>query len=139
MIEKEKDEFKYVGEYASSDAVLFIWSTNAHLQDALLVMESWRFEYKTNIAWVKDRAITGNLGFYLSGQHELLLIGAKGSFLPDIKPSSVVEAKKSGHSRKPEIFYEIIESMYPDVKRAEIFARNKREGWDSYGNEIRVE
>jgi hypothetical protein len=61
---------------SSEDAVLFLWATNPKLEEALQVMKAWGFTYKTNLVWVKDKAGTG---YWVRGQHELLLIGIKGN------------------------------------------------------------
>lgn len=34
------------------------------------------------------------------------------------------------------IAYEMIENLYPNSKRLEIYARNEKEGWDCWGNEV---
>lgn len=115
------------------NAVLFLWVTNPLLLDGIKVVQAWGFEYKTNIVWIKKRHTAG---FYVFGQHELLLIAVKGSMLPDGKKiKSVVEGENKKHSQKPEIFYDIIEKMYPEKKYIELFARNTRKGWSSWGNE----
>jgi len=124
---------------ASEDAILFLWATNPKLEEGLKVMKAWGFTYRTNIVWVKDKIGTG---FYVRGQHELLLIGKKGNMpAPPEKdrPPSVVMAPRKKHSEKPEIFYEIIERMYPNRRYLELFARNKREGWVSWGLEVESE
>jgi len=120
----------------AKEAVLFLWTTNPLLEDALEVMNAWGFKYKTNCVWVKKRSGTGH---YVLGQHELLLIGIKGRIgtpLPGNRPQSVVNASKTKHSEKPKILYELIERMYPNARYLELFARNKREGWTSWGNQI---
>jgi len=122
---------------SSEDAVLFLWATNPKLEEALQVMRAWGFTYKTNLVWVKDKF--GN-GYYFRGQHELLLLGVKGN--PSVpleadRPSSVLNAARGKHSQKPEEVYVLIEKMYPNNKRLELFARQKREGWEAWGNEIK--
>lgn len=130
------DELKKLEPPTTEDAVLFLWATNPMLQDALDLMESWGFKYKTNVAWVKNRITTG---FYVRGQHELLLIGVKGKVHPphqsNRKPS-VIHAPSSKHSKKPEEAYQLIETMYPELSKIELFARKTREGWESWGDEI---
>jgi N6-adenosine-specific RNA methylase IME4 len=132
------DELKAmpVKDLRADNAVMFMWATNPLLKEAIELMETWGFEYKTNIAWVKDRQI--NLGFYVYGKHELLLIGTNGSMLPiGDKPSSVMTGSNNIHSKKPESTYELIESMYPRLKYVELFARNTpRNGWVKWGNEV---
>lgn len=123
-----------IGDLADETTVLFLWATNPLLPEALKVLESWGFEYKTNMAWIKDAG--RGKGWYLKSKHELLLIGVKSETPhPVERPDSCFEADRGNvHSRKPEKAYEIIESMYPGNK-VELFSRVAREGWDSWGNE----
>lgn len=121
---------------SAENSICFMWVTNPLLTDGLEVMKSWGFEYKTNMVWVKDRHTAG---FYVYGQHELLLIGVKGGGMtpPDEgKPKSIVHGSNDEHSRKPDVVYEIIEAMYPHGKKLEMFARRRREGWEAFGNEV---
>jgi len=131
------DEIKQipVESITLDNAALFLWTTSSMIKKAFEVMEAWGFEFKTSMVWVKDRMGTG---FFVRSKHEILLIGTKGSFLPmttDL-PESVIFASKEGHSKKPGVFYEIIEKMYPEQKYIELFARSKREPWSVWGNEV---
>ncbi len=123
----------------ADNAVCFLWVTNPLLIDGLAVLSAWGFDYKTNFVWVKDKPTSRGLAFYCRGQHELLLVGARGSLLPDKGdlPVSVIQVAKRAHSRKPEEARAIIESMYPDGVRVELFARDaERNGWTLWGNEV---
>jgi len=120
----------------SENAILFLWTTNPMLEDALRVLKAWGFKYKTNLVWVKNRI---GVGFWFRGQHELLLVGVKGDVHPPTESnrfSSVLNAPTKAHSEKPLEVYELIERMYPNGKFLELFARNKREGWEAWGNEL---
>lgn len=120
----------------AEDAILFLWATNPKLPEALQVLQAWGFTYKTNLVWVKDKI---GIGYYFRGQHELLLVGVKGAIgVPEEqnRHSSVLVSPRKGHSEKPTVVYELIEKMYPNRKYLELFARNNREGWTSWGNEI---
>ena len=112
---------------SSENSVLFLWVTNPFLKEGIQVCESWGFEYKTNIVWIKERA---GQGFYVKGQHELLFIAVKGNMRPDnsLYIRSIVSEPKGEHSEKPIKFYEIIETLYPNQKYLEMFARSKRNG-----------
>lgn len=119
------------------NCVLFLWATNPLLEDAFIVLNGWGFNYKTNFVWIKDKSTFGKLNFYVSGKHELLLIATKGQMVPYGEMfSSIIDEKKSIHSKKPDIVYEMIEKMYPNAKYLELFAREKRQGWESFGNQI---
>ena len=96
-------------------------------------MEEWGFTYVTNLVWAKN---TIGLGYYFRGQHEICLFGKKGQMKPESRSeSTLVTAKKSKHSKKPEEFYKKIEAINSGPK-IELFARNTRDGWDCWGNEV---
>ncbi len=120
-----------IKDLADENAVLFLWATSPLLEDALRVCRAWGFDYKTNFVWIKNQH-TG--GFYCYGQHELLFIATRGSCLPNPEGmrTSIIQASRREHSRKPDEVYGIIEAMYNDP-RIELFARNTREGWTSWG------
>jgi len=125
-----------IQEKIADDSILFLWSTNPQLKVALGVIESWGFTYKTNLVWVKDKIGTG---YYVRGKHELLLIATKGDIPPpveEVRPSSVLHAPVREHSRKPDEVYDIIETLYPNRRYLELFARNPRENWTSWGLEL---
>jgi N6-adenosine-specific RNA methylase IME4 len=123
---------------AADDCVLFLWSTVPMLPQALDVMTSWSFKYRSHFVWIKDRAGTG---YWNRNQHELLLIGTRGDIpapAPGEQYSSVIEAPRGRHSVKPFHFTEMIEEMFPNLPRLEMFAREMRAGWDSWGNELQA-
>lgn len=129
-----------IKEKADDDAVLFLWVTNPMIPDAFDVLDAWGFEYKTNIVWVKTHLKRPGSGFYIRGRHELLFIATRGAFTPlNIKISppigSVIRSPVREHSRKPPEAYKIIERLYPRTKRLELFAREKRRGWEVWGDE----
>ena len=90
------------------------------------VVEAWGFEYKTLLTWVKDRMGTGE---WLRGQTEHCLLAARGKpvFLHG-SDSTVLEAARREHSRKPEEFYALVERVCPG-SRVELFSRERRAGW----------
>lgn len=130
------DKRENLKEHIAENAVIFLWATNPILEDAFKVMDAWGFRYKTNMVWIKDK--TG-VGFWFRGQHELLLLGVKGKVSPPEDTnrfSSVLSTPVGTHSEKPKNVYEIIEKMFPFGKYLELFARQKREGWTSWGAEV---
>jgi len=125
-----------VAERATDDAILFLWATNPKTTEADKVITAWGFTHRTNMVWVKDRI---GMGYYVREQHELLLIARRGEFPPpptDLCPSSVLMAPRGRHSEKPDAFAELIERMYPDASRVELFARRARPGWYAWGNQV---
>lgn len=132
----ELKDIKNVNFNSAKDSVLFLWATAPLLLEALEVLESWGFKYKTQAVWDKKKM---GMGYWFRGQHEILLIGVKG----DIKPpepsnrfSSVIESKRQGHSQKPDCVYDMIEKMFPEGKYLELFARDKRDNWTVWGNQL---
>ena len=96
------------------NAHCYIWCINMHIDKALDLMKELGFEYKTNIAWVKN---SFGLGYYFRGQHELCLFGVKGKGSQvrtgHKNVSSVIKAKKRKHSQKPDEFYDLVENITP--------------------------
>jgi N6-adenosine-specific RNA methylase IME4/ParB-like chromosome segregation protein Spo0J len=120
---------------ASPDAALFMWTTAPHLRESFDVLAAWGFEYKSHIVWVKDKI---GLGYFVRNQHELLLVATRGDMpspSPANRPPSVIHAPRREHSRKPDAAYEMIECMYPELPKLELFARQQRPGWAAWGNE----
>ena len=126
-----------IKDIAQDNAVMFMWVTSPVLDQCWPIIKAWGFEYKTSIIWNKD---AHNVGSYVSVRHELLLICTRGSCTPDIDtlPPSVVTEKRTGHSVKPGIFRTMIDKMYPSGKRIELFARQKVDGWDVWGNDEHI-
>lgn len=124
-----------VKEALEDNAVLFLWVTSPLLKEAFEVIEAWGFEYKTSFVWDK---IKHNMGHYNSVRHEFLLVCTRGSCQPDTMRlfDSVVSVERNRHSEKPEEFREIIDTLYPNGNRIELFARKEVAGWDAYGNEV---
>jgi N6-adenosine-specific RNA methylase IME4 len=124
-----------VTDVCTDDALLFLWATSPKLAEAMQVIEAWDFAYRTCAVWVKDKI---GMGYYFRQQHELLLVAARGSPpkpAPGNRASSVIEAPRLGHSKKPEKVHATIERMYPELAKLELFARAKRDGWDVWGNQ----
>ncbi len=118
---------------AAPNAHLYLWSTHAHLADALAVIEAWGFRYVQALIWFKTQM---GLGSYFRHYTEPLLFAVRGDLrlLRRDLPSYFVEPRTK-HSRKPQAAYRLMEiaSLGP---RLELFARERREGWAVWGNEV---
>ena len=126
-----------VAEIATPEAVLFLWVPACNLHEAMRVVDAWGFKYVTCAAWVKTTGAPG-LGHWFRTDHELPLVARRGDVpcpLPADRSSSVIRAPRREHSRKPDEVYDIIERMFPDLPKIELFARARRSGWDAWGNE----
>ena len=130
-----------VSEITANDAHLYMWVTNSHLPFAFEIIKQWGFEYSTTIVWAKNR-MGGGLGGTFKITTEFLLFARKGKLKAlktiDSTWHNVKRTYENGypkHSKKPDYFYELIEQTSPGIK-LEMFARQKREGWDIWGNEL---
>lgn len=131
-----------VEKLADNDCVLFLWATFPQLQEALDVMKSWGFTYKTiGFLWLKQTTVSHKwffgLGFWTRGNAEVCLIGKKGKLRR--KSNSVhqfIISPIRKHSQKPDEAREKIVELMGDLPRIELFARQRTPGWDYLGNEI---
>lgn len=124
-----------VASIAADDCVLLLWATVPMLPQALEVMAAWGFAYKSHFVWLKDVAGTG---YWNRNQHELLLVGVKGSVpapAPGTQFRSALAYPVGEHSAKPPFAHEIAETYFPSLPRIELNARVRRDGWDAWGLE----
>lgn len=122
-------------------AVLFLWTTDAHLPYALEVMQAWGFRYATiAFTWNKKEKSGKQVcyyGYWTMKGTEICLLGRRGKIKPvghNIR--QLVEAISEGHSQKPAIIRDKIVALMGDLTRVELFARQQTPGWDCIGNEI---
>jgi len=133
-----------VNTIADDNSVLLIWSTFPKLNEVFTVIESWGFVYKTGLfTWIKKNKKSDSLfwgmGNYTRSNAEICLLAVKGKLLPRFSHGvhSVIFSHIEKHSKKPdEARKRIIELFGNSVSRIELFARQKVEGWDCWGNEI---
>jgi N6-adenosine-specific RNA methylase IME4 len=132
------EEIKSHSPNSSDNAILFLWATAPKLIEAIEIMKSWGFTYKTCAVW--DKEVIG-MGYWFRGQHELLLVGTKGnpgSPIDSERVSSVFREKRTKHSKKPECVYEWIEKTFPYCNKLEMYCRNARANWSLMGNEVGI-
>jgi N6-adenosine-specific RNA methylase IME4 len=125
-----------VSDLGAPTAVLFLWVPPAILEKGFAVIAAWGFTYCTGAVWRKDKI---GAGFYFRQQHEHLLVATRGDMPappPLGRPPSILDAPRREHSRKPDEAYELIEGMYPELPKIELFARGPaRPGWATWGNQ----
>jgi len=120
----------------SENAVLYLWATAPKLLEAIKTMYYWGFTYKTQMVWDKQRI---GMGYWTRGRHEIILIGTKGKAKPpepQKRIGSILEEKRDKHSKKTQLLQDMIDSQFPAATKLEMFARNTRQGWDCWGNEV---
>lgn len=120
---------------------LYLWATNNFLEQAFGVCRAWGFRPVTVITWGKDKI---GLGQYFRGQTEHCIFAVRGNLLYKIvdgkrqQGTTLILEPKTIHSRKPQKMREYIERV-SYAPRIELFARERFNGWDAWGNEVRKE
>jgi len=130
-----------ISNLTKEDCVLFLWVMNSEIPLALECIKNWGFKYKTvAFTWAK---LTKHNKYHFGGGNwtrsnpEICLLATKGK--PKRKSASVrnlVVSKLREHSRKPDEVRNSIIELVGDLPRIELFAREKTEGWDVWGNEV---
>lgn len=130
-----------ISELAEKDAVLFLWATSPLLPEALESLRTWGFKYKTiAFCWnkqTKNGKWVSNMGRWTMGNIEICLLGVRGKpqrISKNVK--QLVLAERTRHSAKPNEVRERIVELMGDLPRVELFAREKKPGWDVWGNEV---
>lgn len=123
-----------ISSIADDDSLLFMWTSNPHLEQAIDLGKAWGFKYKT-VAFVWDKMIH-NPGQYTLSYCELCLLFKRGR-IPKPRGArnikQLVHSRRTQHSEKPFVIAENIEEMFPTQSKIELFARGQRAGWDAWG------
>jgi N6-adenosine-specific RNA methylase IME4 len=141
-----------IGQLAAKDCALFLWVVGSHLPEAIELARAWGFEFKTDaFYWLKQRLLGADqidlftldipeprigMGYWTRKQVEPCWLFTRGSprRLSKGVRQAIVEPRRE-HSRKPDAQYERIEALVAGPY-LELFARNERPGWTSWGNQV---
>jgi N6-adenosine-specific RNA methylase IME4 len=128
-----------VGDLADQNCLLWMWATAPLLHEQIRIMAGWGFKFTTSGVWVKT-TVTGKLsfgtGYVLRNCHEPFLIGSRGE--PSVNSRSVrstILAPAREHSRKPDEAYAAAKALIPYGRAADVYSRETREGWESFGDQ----
>lgn len=138
-LEEIKNHLEVATSKTNENSILFLWTIDKYLFEAQNIAESLDYKLHARMIWDKVTGIPA--AFTVRFGHEYLLYMYKGKLLPVAKDErgkihTVFRERATKHSKKPEIAYEIIERLYPDTAKLELYARDTREGWDCWGNEV---
>lgn len=138
-LDEIKEHLQLATNASGENSILFLWTIDKYLFEAQEIAESLGYKLHARMIWDKVTGIPA--AFTVRYGHEYLLYMYKGKLTPVAKDErgkihTVFREKVTKHSKKPEIAYEIIERLYPDLKKLEMYARNTRLGWDCFGNEV---
>ena len=131
-----------ISNIAEKDSALFLWVTFPTLPEAFEVIRAWGFKFATvAFVWVKRNKKSPDyffgLGYWTRANAEICLLATKGK--PRRVSASVrqiIDAPLMRHSQKPDECRDRIVELMGDLPRIELFARNKADGWDVWGNEV---
>ena len=131
-----------VKNISDDNCILFLWVTYPLLKEGIRTLEEWGFTYKTcGFSWIKRNkksdSLFWGLGYWTRANNEICLLGTKG------KPKRVSKSVHQiiyepieKHSKKPSCVRSKIVELCGDLPRVELFARQKTNGWDCWGNEV---
>jgi len=134
-----------VNSIASDNSILFIWTTDYHLSRCCDIIKAWGFDYKTiGFVWQKlnkNNVPVSFMGAYtLKSGVELCLLATKGKHAARLVSKrnikSLIVSQREKHSKKPDEVRDRIVSLVGDFPRIELFARERTDGWDVWGNEV---
>tara|TARA_R100001594_G_scaffold2878_1_gene11160 strand:- start:2971 stop:3531 length:561 start_codon:yes stop_codon:yes gene_type:complete len=134
-----------INKIADDNCVLFMWCTDPLLDKQIPIVKKWGFTYKTvGFHWVKtNKDKSKNLyaigtGYWTRANNEICILATKGK-ISRVKGSNVhrlVVADRREHSRKPDCVRDRIIELCGDLPRIELFARERKKGWDCVGNQV---
>lgn len=127
-----------VAEIAEDDCLLWLWATNPMLPQAFEVMRAWGFTFKTAGHWAKTTRfgkLAFGTGYIFRCAGEPYLVGTRGRPKCTRAVRSVIMGRVREHSRKPDEAFAAAEQLMPDARRIELFSRESRPGWSTWGDE----
>ena len=134
-----------VKNIADDNCILFIWTTDYHLEKCFQVIKAWGFEYKTvGFAWQKlnkqNKPVCFMGAYTMKSGIELCLLATKGKdaakMVKSHKVRALVQSQRQEHSKKPDEIRDRIVELCGNVPRVELFARQIVPGWDRFGNQV---
>jgi N6-adenosine-specific RNA methylase IME4 len=127
------NEIKNIEMPLMDDSIVLLWTTHKFLPDSFDILKEWGLDYKATLVWNKEKI---GMGAWFRMQCEFCLVGIKGKpYWENTTFRDILNEPRREHSRKPDSFFEMIEKITMG-RRLEYFSREKREGWEVFGNDI---
>jgi N6-adenosine-specific RNA methylase IME4 len=126
------DDIKKIKLPIMDDSIIFLWTTHKFLPDAFDILKGWGMTYKATLVWNKEKI---GMGAWFRMQCEFCLLSIKGKpYWENTAFRDIINEPRREHSRKPDSFFEMVEKITLG-RKLEYFSREKREGWQSFGND----
>lgn len=127
------EDIKKIEMPLMDDAVVLLWTTHKFLPDSFEILKEWGLDYKATLVWNKEKI---GMGAWFRMQCEFCIVGIKGKpYWENTTFRDILNEPRREHSRKPDSFFEMIEKITMG-RRLEYFSREKRNGWEVFGNDI---
>tara|TARA_R100000353_G_scaffold61953_1_gene48889 strand:+ start:1795 stop:2799 length:1005 start_codon:yes stop_codon:yes gene_type:complete len=131
--EMSNQEIKDIKLPLMNDSVVFLWTTHKFLPDAFDILKNWNLDYKATLVWNKEKI---GMGAWFRMQCEFCLVGVKGKpYWDNTTYRDIINEPRRQHSRKPDSFFDMVNKITLG-RKLEYFSREKREGWDVFGNDV---
>lgn len=131
--EMSTQEIKNIKLPLLNDSVVFLWTTHKFLPDAFDILKNWNLDYKATLVWNKEKI---GMGAWFRMQCEFCLVGIKGKpYWDNTTYRDIINEPRRQHSRKPDAFFDMVDKITLG-RKLEYFSREKREGWDVFGNDV---
>lgn len=128
------EDIKNIKIPSSDNCVLWLWTTHKFIFDCRDILQSWGFRDVSILTWVKNKM---GVGRWLRSQTEYCIMAIKGNPLINLtNQTTFLIADNLGHSVKPPEFYAMVNELCIG-RKLDYFARDKKEGWDVYGIQIK--
>lgn len=127
------EDIKKIDMPLMENAVVLLWTTHKYLPDAFDILKAWNLDYKATLVWNKEKI---GMGAWFRMQCEFCLVAIKGKpYWENTTFRDILNEPRREHSRKPDSFFEMIEKITMG-RRLEYFSREKRNGWEVFGNDV---
>ena len=134
-----------IKDIADENSLLFLWITFPHLHEMQEILNAWGFVYKTvAFTWIKIYKHSKNpvlaCGYWTRSNAEICILATRGKDFPrriSCGVSQIIMSEQRKHSQKPDEARDKIIKLLGDLPRIELFAREKKDGWDCFGNEVK--
>lgn len=119
-----------VNNSKSQQSVLFYWAPPSYLKSSIDTIYQWGFTLDSMFVWDHGEYYDS---YITSETHSLILVGLEGisHCQTSARPLSILRDDRSGLSRHSQ-FVKVIDSMFPDGRKLEMFTNEPRDGWTYY-------
>ncbi len=118
---------------------VFLWTIDDFLIDAEKEMLSRGYKRHARFVWDKGNGVAPC--FTIRYAHEYLIWYYKPKLMKVAKEqrgkfTTIIREPARQHSRKPDAAFKMLEAMFPESVKLDVFSREQRNGWLQFGDQI---